>query len=60
MVINSDIDEIYSGILDATTALVDFINHTNDLKSVMIGIAASGGIKGFLIMRNAINESYLT
>lgn len=60
MVINSDMDEVYSGILDATTALIDFVNHTNALKGVMSGLAVSGGIKGFLSIRTAINESYIS
>ena len=59
MVINSDMDEVYSGILDATKALIDFINHTNALKGVMTGLSVSAGIKGFLTLRTAINESYI-
>lgn len=59
MVMNSDMEEVYSGILEATTALVDFINHTNALKGVMTGLAVSGGVKGFLTIRTAINESYI-
>ena len=59
MVINSDMDEVYSGILDATKALIDFINHTNALKGVMTGLTLSAGIKGFLTLRTAINESYI-
>lgn len=60
MVINSDMDEVYSGIIDATTALVDFINNTNALKGVMTGLTVSGGIKGFLAIKTAINESYIS
>lgn len=59
MVINSDMDEVYSGILDATKALIDFINHTNALKGVLTGLSVSAGVKGFLTLRTAINESYI-
>lgn len=59
MVINSDMDEVYSSILEATKALIDFINHTNALKGVMTGLSVSAGIKGFLTLRTAINESYI-
>lgn len=60
MVINSDMDEVYSGILEATTALVDFTNQTNALKGVMTGLAVSGGIKFFLAVRSGINEAYIS
>lgn len=59
MIMNSDMDEVYSGILDATTALVNFINKTNALKGVMTGLSVSAGVKGFLTLRTAINESYI-
>lgn len=60
MVINSDMDEVYSGILEATTALVDFTNQTNALKGVMTGLAVSGGIKFFLAVRSGVNEAYIS
>lgn len=60
MVINSDMDEVYSSILEATTALVDFMNETNALKGVMTGLTVSGGIKFFLAMRSGINEAYIS
>lgn len=60
MVINSDFDEVYAGIIDATTALVDFVNETNALKGVMAGLAVSGGIKFFLAARTGINEAYIS
>ncbi|MCH5250892.1 MAG: phage tail tape measure protein, partial [Lachnospiraceae bacterium] len=59
MVINSDFDEIYSGILDATTALVDFINQTNALKGVFAGLAVSSGIKFFLSAKTGATEAYI-
>ena len=56
---NSDMEQIYSGIMSATTALVDFINQANLLKGVFAGIAVTGGIKAFLTIRTAINEAYI-
>lgn len=60
MVINSDFDEVYASILDATTALVKFVDETNALKSAFTGLATMGGIKGFLAIRTGINEAYIS
>lgn len=60
MVINSDFDEAYASILDATTALVKFVDETNALKGAFIGLATMGGIKGFLAIRTGINEAYIS
>lgn len=60
MVINSDFDEVYASILDATTALVKFVDETNALKGAFIGLATMGGIKGFLAIRTGINEAYIS
>lgn len=60
MVINSDFDEIYASILDATTALVKFVDETNALKGAFTGLATMGGIKGFLAIRTGINEAYIS
>ena len=59
LVMNSDMEQIYSSIMSATTALVDFINQANLLKGVFAGIAVTGGIKVFLTIRTAINEAYI-
>ena len=60
MVINSDFDEVYASILDATTALVKFVDETNALKGAFTGLATMGGIKGFLAIRTGINEAYIS
>lgn len=60
MIMNSDFDEVYGGILDATTALVDFINETNALKSVMGGLAVGIGVKAFISIKSGIHEAYVT
>lgn len=60
MVINSDFDEVYASILDATTVLVKFVDETNALKGAFTGLATMGGIKGFLAIRTGINEAYIS
>ena len=60
MVINSDFSEVYAGILDATTALVDFINETNVLKGAMSALAVGGAIKAFVGIKSGINQAYIT
>ena len=57
MIYNSDLEEVYEDILDATTALVNFINQTNALKGVMTGLAVSGGIKAFLTIKTGIHDA---
>lgn len=59
MIYNSDLEEVYGDILDATTALVDFINQTNALKGVMTSLAVTGGIKGFLAIKTGIHDAYI-
>lgn len=59
LVMNTDFSEVYAGILDATTVLVDFINQTNALKGVMSGLAVSGVIKAFLTIKTGIGEAYV-
>lgn len=60
MVINSDFDEVYADILEATTALVDFINETNALKGAMTALTVSTGIKFFLAVKTGANEAYIS
>lgn len=60
MVINSDFGEVYAGIIEATTALVDFINQTNALKGAFAGLAVTGVIKAFLAFKVAIRESFIS
>lgn len=50
MIMNSDMSEVYGGILDATTALVNLINKTNALKGAMGALAVTGVTKAFLGM----------
>ena len=60
MILNSDMDSVYSGILETTTALVDFINQTNLLKGALAGLTAAGAIRVFLSIRTGINEAYIS
>lgn len=59
MILNTDFSEVYSGILDATTALVEFIDKTNVLKGVVTGIAVTGMVKSFLAVKTGISEAYI-
>ena len=59
MMMNSDFDKVYAGIIDATTALVNFINETNALKGVMSGLTIGAGIKAFIAIKGGINEAYI-
>lgn len=59
MVMNTDFSEVYGGILDATTALINFINQTNALKGVVTGIAVTGMVKSFLAVKTGIGEAYI-
>lgn len=59
MIMNTDFSEVYGGILDATTALVEFINQTNMLKGAMSGLAVTGMVKAFLTIKTGIGEAYV-
>lgn len=58
-IMNNDFSEVYGGILDATTVLVDFINQTNALKGALAGLTVAGGIKAFLTIKTGITEAYV-
>ena len=60
MIVNSNFDEVYADILDATTALVKFVDETNALKGAFTGLTTLAGIKGFLAIRTGINEAYIS
>lgn len=48
-----------TGILDAASALTEFIDKTNVLKGALSGIAVSGAIKGFTMMSTAITQTVM-
>lgn len=59
LVMNTDFSEVYAGILDATTALVEFIDKTNALKGALAGLTVTGGIKAFLTIKTGVTEAYI-
>lgn len=59
MLMNSDMSKVYGGIIEATNALVKFIDKTGALKGVLSGLAVGGAIKAFTIIKTATNESYI-
>lgn len=59
MIMNSDMSEVYGGILDATTALVNLINKTNALKGAMGALAVTGATKAFLSIKTGAYEAYV-
>lgn len=59
MIMNSDMSEVYGGILDATTALVNLINKTNALKGAMGALAVTGVTKAFLYIKTGAYEAYV-
>ncbi len=59
MIMNSDMSEVYNGILDATTALVNLINKTNALKGAMGALAVTGVTKAFLSIKTGAYEAYV-
>ena len=59
MIMNSDMGNVYGDILDATTALVKFVDETNLLKGALTGLATFGGIKAFMIIKTGAMEAYV-
>lgn len=49
--------ESYSGIIEATQALVEFLNQTNLLKGAISGLAIGGLTKGFLSITTGLTKS---
>lgn len=60
MIYNVNLDEVYGDILDATTAIVEFIDKANLLKGVMTGLTVGAGIKGFLALKSGIHSAYIS
>lgn len=59
MIMNADMSDVYGGILDATTALVNLINKTNALKGAMGALAVTGVTKAFLSIKTGAYEAYV-
>lgn len=59
MVLDSDMSKVYSSIIEATTALVKFIDKTGALKGTLAGLAAVMSIKAFVTFKTGIHEAYI-
>ena len=60
MIYNVDLDEVYGDILDATTAIIEFIDKANLLKGTLTGLTIGAGIKGFLALKSGIYSAYIS
>lgn len=52
--VNTFSTELFGGIIDATTALVAFLDKSNTLKGTLAGLAGAGAIKSFTILKTGI------
>lgn len=59
MILDSDLSNVYGNIIDATNALVQFIDKTGALKAALTGGFLAGGIKAFTTFKVAVNEGYI-
>lgn len=59
MVLDSDMSKVYGSIIEATTALVKFIDKTGALKGTLSGLGAVMGIKAFVTFKTGIHEAYI-
>ena len=57
MILDSDMDNVYSNIIKATTALIKFIDKTGVLKGALTGLTVTGGIKTFVTIKTGIQEA---
>lgn len=58
-VMDSDMNEVYGNILDATTALVKFVDETDALKGALTGLATFAGIKAFMSIKAGATGAYV-
>lgn len=49
--------ESISGIMEATQSVVEFLDHTNLLKTALTGLAVGGTIKGFTMLTTSITQA---
>lgn len=59
MILDSDLSNVYGNIIDATNALVQFIDKTGALKAALTGGFLAGGIKAFTTFKVAVDEGYI-
>lgn len=58
-ILDSDMSKVYGSIIEATTALVKFIDKTGALKGTLAGLASVMGIKAFVAFKTGIHEAYI-
>lgn len=49
--------ESISGIMEATQSVIEFLDHTNLLKTALTGLAVGGAIKGFTMLTTSITQA---
>lgn len=57
---STDLEDAYGGILDATSAMITFVNETNALKGAMTALTMTAAIKAFLSLKIGITEAYIS
>lgn len=57
LAVNTFSTEMFGGVIDASTALLECLDNTNLLKGSLAGLAAAGAIKGFTVMATGIKEA---
>lgn len=57
LVFNSSLTEMYSGILECSTAVLEFLDETNLLQGALTGLATAGAIEGIKALISGIQNS---
>lgn len=57
LVMNNLSAGLVGGIMDASTAVLEFVDDTNLLKSTFAGLAVTGAVKGFALLRTGIMQA---
>ena len=57
LAVNTFSTEMFGGIIEATTGLVEFLDKTNLVKAALISLGAAGVIKGFTVIATGISNA---
>lgn len=57
LVFNSSMTEIYSGIVEASTAVLEFLDNTKLLQGALAGLATAGAVEGLKALVSGIQNS---
>lgn len=60
LAVNSFSPEMFGDIVDASSALIEFLDKTNLLKGSLAGLATAGAIRGFTTIATGIKNAYFT